>query len=134
MELKTWKTLFSVSLTSGLLGCYLLLFNLVLSMFLSVVGVVGLMLLTWNRWKIIVGRHSWLYLVSLKRRGKLPKNLEQEKMPSWLFAWIVFALTLIWISALFLLESEFWYISFFLFYIYITSAVLIAFYSEVIKH
>jgi len=98
-----------------------------LSLIFMGVGVVGMIVLAWNRWKILLGRCSWLYLGALKRRGKLPENLKQEKMPSWILAWIV-CIPFIWISALFLLESEFWYVSFLLFYSWITSAVLFVLY------
>lgn len=131
-EPRIWKRLFSVFLVSALLGSYLFLFSLILSTFFMVVGVVGLMFLTWNRWKMLLGRYSWLYLISLKRRGKLPENLKQEKMPSWILTWLI-CTSFTFLLALFLLESEMWYVSFLLFYSWITTVVLLVFYLSVIR-
>jgi len=131
MELKTWKRLFSVFIISEIMGIILLLFNPILSIFLMVVGTAGLIILAWKRWKIVLGRYSWLNLVILKQSGKFPENLEQEKMPSWLFAWVV-CTPFILILDLFL-ESELRYIGLLLSYSWIISLILIVFYLFVIK-
>jgi hypothetical protein len=53
-------------------------------------------------------------------------------MPSWILTWLI-CTSFTFLLALFLLESEMWYVSFLLFYSWITTVVLLVFYLSVIR-
>lgn len=133
MELKTWKRLFSIFDVTGAVGTIMILFNLIVAILLIVICLIGWATLAWKRWKIIPSGYGFWHLMGVKKRGgELPKDLVLGKMPTWLSVYGVFSF-LVLMTCLFSLMFDFTYLFLFVFYAWIMSLFVVAYYVNVVK-